>query len=223
MDAGTVNNIVQTVALIGAGLWAVYTFVYQSEIAPRQAPPSLSVSSLLEKAGQQGDVTAIRCVLTRSNVGQSPVRLLGLTYNVIGIKEAFLRDGNSNPAFGLSSPEGPVVSQTRYYGQVVNQQVIVKNATLFAGAHAEGSVSELNPGESLSRDGVFYADRAQFDRVRLKVRLVYQKADDPGTPLVLETDAEGMIIPVIAEHCRARGSSCAPVYTTDFSSELSLW
>ena len=47
------NNMVQTLAIIMAGAWGVYTFVYQAKIAPGLEPPTISVSSTLEKAGQK--------------------------------------------------------------------------------------------------------------------------------------------------------------------------
>src|SRR5918997_2323737 len=85
----TLNSAVQTLAIVGAGAWAVYTFIYEAKIAPDLAPPSVSVTSALEKVGQRGDLVAIRSTVTRTNVGQTEVRVLGLTYNVVGVKMHF--------------------------------------------------------------------------------------------------------------------------------------
>jgi hypothetical protein len=38
LDADTINNITQTVALLAVGAWAVYTFIYQEMIAPAPCP-----------------------------------------------------------------------------------------------------------------------------------------------------------------------------------------
>lgn len=222
-DSGTFNDIVQSIALIGAGIWAVYTFVYQSDIAPRLAPPTVTLSSVLEKAGHRGAMTAIRCTLTRANGGQSAVRVEALTYNAMGIKEHFLPSGEANPRFDQSHPDGNTVNLARYYAEPERREVILKNAHLFAGADKDGAVSELNPGESVTRDILFYADRSQFDRIRLKVRLVYTKASVPGVPLVLETDPEGLMNAVESPVCQKPGTRCAPVYSVDYVTELSLW
>jgi hypothetical protein len=58
---------------------------------------------------------------------------------------------------------------------------------------------------------------------RLKVRMVFEKESDPGVPLVLETDAEGLIGATEAASCRAPGTRCAPLYASDYVTELSLW
>lgn len=83
------NSAVQTLAIVLAGAWAVYTFVYEAKIAPGLAPPSLSVTTKLERVGERDGVVAIRSTVTRTNVGQAEVRVLGLTYNVMGVKVRF--------------------------------------------------------------------------------------------------------------------------------------
>ena len=85
----TLNGAVQTPAIGLAGAWGVYTFVYEAKIAPGLAPPSVSVTSRLERVGERDGMVAIRSTVTRTNVGQAEVRVLGLTYNVVGIKVRF--------------------------------------------------------------------------------------------------------------------------------------
>lgn len=69
-NAEALNHVVQTIALLDAGIWGVYTFVYQAKVVPSLAPPTLSVTCTVEKAGQRGNLTAIRSTVTRANVGQ---------------------------------------------------------------------------------------------------------------------------------------------------------
>ena len=223
LGAETVNSITQTLALILAGAWGVYTFVYQERIAPALAPPTLSVTSVLEKAGRHGDLTAIRCAVTRTNVGKSSVRILGLTYNLTGIKENFLSGSAGNPDFSRPPGNASTVIRTRYQLDPARQEFILQNGTLFAGAHAEGSPSDLNPEEAVTRDLVLYADRSRFDRVRLQVTLVYARLDDPPIPLSLETDEHGLLQARVAPDCHTQKPACTAVYTTDFATELSLW
>jgi hypothetical protein len=173
LGADTVNNITQTVALILAGAWGVYTFVYQEPIAPALAPPTLSVSSLLEKAGRHDDQIAIRCAVNRANVGKSSVRVLGLTYNLTGIKEHFLKGTAANPGFSMPSSNASQVIRNRYQLEPALEEIILQNGILFAGAHTDGSPSDLNPEKAVTRDMILYADRSRFDRVRMQVSLVY--------------------------------------------------
>src|SRR3712207_7885051 len=99
----TLNSAVQTLAIVLAGAWGVYTFVYEAKIAPGLAPPSVSVTSTLERVGQRGDLVAIRSTVTRTNVGQTEVRVLGLTYNVVGVdrKSTRLNSSHANISYAV--------------------------------------------------------------------------------------------------------------------------
>src|SRR3712207_3555179 len=112
----TLNSAVQTLAIVLAGAWAVYTFVYEAKIAPGLAPPSVSVTSTLERVGQRGDLVAIRSTVTRTNVGQAEVRVLSLTYNVVGVGMRF----GEAPAAGAMPeqlPRSSTIAQARYYDE----------------------------------------------------------------------------------------------------------
>lgn len=220
----TLKNVVEIVAIIGAGIWGVYTFVYQAEIVPNLAPPTLSVTNTLEKAGTKGNTIAIHSTMTRSNVGQTGVRLLGLTYNVEGIKVRFA-DTTERPAeLAHQIHPSSTVSEARYYQEPQHGEVILRSGVLFkGGTDLPSSTSALNPGEALSRDLVFYADRSRFDLVRVQVRLYYSKESDPAIPLVFEVDDIGQLSAVPAPDCHTKAHRCAGLATTDFASEISLW
>src|SRR3712207_1115101 len=109
------NSAVQTLAIVLAGAWAVYTFVYEAKIAPGLPPPSVSVTTKLERVGQRDGVVAIRSTVTRTNVGQAEVRVLGLTYNVVGVKVRFGEAPSAADAMPGELPASSTVAQARYY------------------------------------------------------------------------------------------------------------
>lgn len=222
--AEALNNVVQTLAIVGAGIWGVYTFVYQAKIAPSLAPPTLSVTSTLEKAGQKGSLIAIRSTVTRSNVGQAGVRLLSLTYNVAGIRVHFADGDKTSPTFNRDYSQSSTASAARYYEQPEQSEVILRHGVLFEGATRSPSrPSTLNPGETISRDMIFYADRARFDSIRFQVRLLYTKQSHPPVPLMFETDPDGELSAVPNPSCNTAPERCAGLTGTDFATELSLW
>src|SRR3712207_2325035 len=110
----TLNSAVQTLAIVLAGAWGVYTFVYEAKIAPGLAPPSVSVTSTLERVGQRGDLVAIRSTVTRTNVGRTEVRVLGLTYNVVGVKTRFV-EAPAARAMPGDLPGSSTVAEARDY------------------------------------------------------------------------------------------------------------
>jgi hypothetical protein len=220
----TLNSAVQTLAIVLAGAWAVYTFVYEAKIAPGLAPPSVSVTSTLERVGQRGDLVAIRSTVTRTNVGQAEVRVLGLTYNVVGVRVRFGEGAAAAGAMPGEFPGSSTVAQARYYDEPGGGEVVLRHGVLFEGATALPSEpSALNPGEAVSRDLVFYADATRFDSIRFQVELSYAKMSEPPVPLVFEVGRDGRISAVPGPGCRAEPSRCRALMTTDFGTEFSLW
>ena len=219
----TLNGAVQTLAIVLAGAWGVYTFVYEAKIAPGLAPPSVSVTSTLERVGQRGDLVAIRSTVTRTNVGQTEVRVLSLTYNVVGVRVLFAED----PAAGTMPEDlsgSSTIAQARYYDEPGGGEVLLRHGVLFEGAMASPSgPSGLNPGETVSRDLIFYADPTRFDAIRFLVELSYAKMSEPPVPLAFETGRDGRISAVPGPGCRAEPSRCRALVTTDFGTEFSLW
>ncbi|AWN55870.1 hypothetical protein [Methylobacterium sp. 17Sr1-1] len=214
LDLDRVNTLVQTLALLGAGAWGVYTFVYEARIKPGLAPPAVSVTTALAKAGERDGHVAIRSTVTRRNVGEAGVRVLGLAYTVSGIRARFGPDAAAPERAGGTA-------FARGYDLDEPGTVILRQGKLFAGATDGAEPSDLNPGEAVSRDSIFYADAKAYDFVRFEVSLVYTKADDPPVRLRFETAASGRLALRPLGECR--DEACARLRTTDFATEFSLW
>lgn len=214
------NAGVQTLAILAAGAWAVYTFIYEARIKPALEPPAVSVTTSLVRAGERGQHVAIRSTVTRRNVGQTGVRVLGIVYNVTGVRVRFAPDGKD--AIPPSSPDRTTTA--RAYGFDGPGEAILRESRLFAGAtDAGGEPSELNPGESVSRDLMVYADRERFDFVRFEVGLAYTKADDPAVRLRFETASDGTLVLRPRVDCGIEPETCERLKRTDFATEFSLW
>src|SRR5918997_2440966 len=200
----TLNSAVQTLAIVLAGAWGVYTFVYEAKIAPGLAPPSVSVAGALGRVGQRDGMVAIRSTVTRTNVGQAEVRILGLTYNVVGVRVRFGETVAAAGAMPRELPKSSTVAQAKYYDEPEGGEVILRHGVLFENATAlPSSPSGLNPGEAVSRDLVFYADPTRFDSVRFQVELSYTKMSEQPVPLVFEAGRDGWIAAVPGSECRA--------------------
>ncbi|MFC7478241.1 hypothetical protein ACFQS7_28125 [Dankookia sp. GCM10030260] len=222
-SAEALNSAVQTLAIVLAGVWAVYTFIYEAKIAPGLAPPSVSVTTKLERVGEKDGMLAIRSTVTRTNVGQTEVRVLGLTYNVVGVKVRFGKVPSAG-AMAETLPKSNTVVQLRYYNEPEGGEVILRYGVLFEGATALPSEpSGLNPGEAVSRDLIFYADPAKFDSIQFLVELAYAKMSEPPVPLAFEVRPDGRIAAVSDPPCQAKPSRCRALVTTDFGTEFSLW
>ena len=221
-NAERLNNFVQTLAIIGAGAWGVYTFIYEARIKPSLEPPAVSVMTRLEKAGERDNRIAIRSTVTRKNVGQTGVRVLGLVYNVIGVRAQF----NDSPAEITGGERGRAdrVAAARDYTLSEPGTVILHQGTLFAGAgDDDAEPSDLNPGEAVSRDLIFYADRTRYDLVRFEVGLAYTKDGDLPVRLRFEVNTKGALTLIPIADCRTDAAPCERLKMTDFGTEFSLW
>ena len=226
LDLDRANTLVQTLAILGAGAWGVYTFIYEARIKPGFEPPSVTVKTDLARVGERDGHVAIRSTVTRTNVGQAGVRVLGLTYTVIGLRTRFSPPGTDPAAreaeFRRSLEQAATVDAARdYVRESAAEAPILRQGVLFSGAtELPGEPSELNPGEAVSRDLIVYADRGVFDAVRFEVRLAYAREDAAPVRLRFETQGDGTLGLAPAAPCPA--PSC-PLRTTDFATEFSLW
>lgn len=224
-DFDKLSGLTQTAAIVAAGAWAVYTFIYEARIKPGLAPPAVSVATTLVKAGERGDRIAIRSTVARTNVGQTGVRILALTYNVVGIRARFDGEGAAAKGFAAASAmRSSEVEEARDYALSDPGEVILRQGVLFEGAtDLPSTPSDLNPGETVSRDLIVYADRSKFDSVRFKVSFAYGKTSEDPVALRFE-GGEGAEISVVPRaDCKAEPETCRRLKTTDFSTEFSLW
>jgi hypothetical protein len=217
-------SLTQTLAILAAGAWAVYTFIYEARIKPSLESPAVSVATALVRAGEHGDRVAIRSTVTRTNVGRTGVRILGLAYNVVGVRAAFGPDPGRETAFAHSLAASAQVGAARDYALSEPGSVILRQGTLFAGAtDLPTAPSDLNPEEAVSRDLVVYADRSQFDFVRFEVSLAYERTEDAPVPLRFETEPDGRLALRPKATCAGGTEPCARLKTTDFATAFSLW
>lgn len=222
-DGDRINTLVQTLAIIGAGAWGVYTFIYEARIKPGLEPAAVSVTTALLRAGERDNHVAIRSTMTRKNVGQTGVRVLGLAYTVTGIRARFGDNAANATALADRLDGQERVAAARDYTLTEPGTVILRQGVLFAGAtDREAEPSDLNPGESVSRDLIVYADRTQYDFVRFAVHLAYAREDDPPVRVRFATD-DGMLVLKPNADCKAEPETCRRLKTTDFSTEFSLW
>ena len=158
----------------------------------------------------KGDLVAIRSTVTRTNVGQAELRVLGLTYNVVGVRTRF----GEAPAAGAMPeqiPRSSNIAQARYYDEPEGGEVILRYGVLFEGACALPSErSALNPGEAVSRDLIFYADPTRFDSIRFQVELSYAKMSEPPVPSGFEASRDGRIAAVPGRTAKPRRCGAGP-------------
>ncbi|HEY3675347.1 MAG TPA: hypothetical protein VGK84_05100, partial [Candidatus Tumulicola sp.] len=84
LHARTVREIVEVVAILLAGIWALYVFVFENEIRPAFEPPTPSFTVEMRHVGNDRNLAVIRVDVALRNPGMADVRFLGFSLTVLG-------------------------------------------------------------------------------------------------------------------------------------------
>ncbi|HEX3469268.1 MAG TPA: hypothetical protein VHT05_14405 [Candidatus Elarobacter sp.] len=80
----TVRHVVEVVAIVAAGLWGFYVFIYQERIKPASEPAALAPSVAVERVGRDARRDVLRISVTLRNTGKTEFDIAADAYNVWG-------------------------------------------------------------------------------------------------------------------------------------------
>jgi hypothetical protein len=112
---------VEVVAIVAAGLWALYTFVYEQRIKPLGEAPSFSVPTSVEQGPTVNGVAFLTVHKGLQNTGNVPIDLAAETLSVYGealAKRRGLIVLDELPARGEIRADVPRRSETLLYSTV---------------------------------------------------------------------------------------------------------
>ena len=170
----TIRDVVEVVAILLAGLWALYVFVYEQRIKPASEPPSLILTGSLHRLGAQNGLIRIGMNATILNNGHTNASLIATSFAADGLRYS----ANAAPVTdrsidGLTTYErdGRVASRTLVYRIVeLTRQVSSKYSTSFT----------LSPGQTVPYSSIFVVKSGEFDTIALYGSLAYTKNDVQG-------------------------------------------
>ena len=80
----TIRHVVEAVAIIAAGIWAFYSFIYQERIKPANEPASLSERISMERLGRDAHREIVRVNIAFRNSGKTEIDVAADAWNVWG-------------------------------------------------------------------------------------------------------------------------------------------
>jgi hypothetical protein len=89
--AEQVRIIVEVVAILAAGLWALYTFVYEQRIKPLSEAPSFSVPTIVDQQRARNGVVFLTIHKRLENTGNVSIDIAAETLSVYGERIAASR------------------------------------------------------------------------------------------------------------------------------------
>jgi hypothetical protein len=84
----TFRHIIEAVAIVVAGIWAFYTFIYQEKIKPANEPASLDIAIAVHRLGRDQHRDILGITIHLHNSGKSEIDVAADAYNVWGEKFA---------------------------------------------------------------------------------------------------------------------------------------
>jgi len=179
------RDVVEVAAIILAGAWALYVFVYQNGIKPGLAPPSLSFSVAMRRVGDDGSLAVVRVDETIHNDGSVRAHFLGHSLTVFGSRVIAL----NSPAPATSKSYSNVLAA--YFAYSKEQPVFRDAFVTQLGDPSTGVDMFVEPGETLQYNVEFYVPRGRFDRLTTYIASLFTKDDAKPTPTTMTIDRSG--------------------------------
>jgi hypothetical protein len=159
------RDIVEIVAIVAAGGWAFYTFVYQNDIKPANSPPLIQFDGKMTRLGQRAGLVAVQSRFSIRNDGVTDVWLYGFAETVLGSRIRVR-------PLAQHSPFDPSVAQTELEpGWITDRPARVYAIGVLTDLARPHSGTEINltPGQSLPFDRLFYVPAGTYDELELHV------------------------------------------------------
>lgn len=82
----TIRHVVEIVAIVAAGIWAFYTFIYEERIKPAHEPLASVETVTMTREGRIRDLDIVRLNVTIRNVGKTEFDTVAQELDVFGFR-----------------------------------------------------------------------------------------------------------------------------------------
>jgi hypothetical protein len=157
--ARALREIVEVVAILLAGMWALYVFVFENEIRPGLAPPTPTFAVEMRHVGDDRNLAVVQVAVTMHNPGSADVNFLGYSLTVLGSK-----------VVGAASPQpptaNPLENNLEAYNAYSKSEPVFRNAFITQ----QGNPNTvhglfLKAGQTTTFSNEFYVPKGRFDRL----------------------------------------------------------
>ncbi len=165
------RQIIEIAALIAAGVWAFYVFVYKERIKPASAAPNIQIlRSVTHEALPRGK-ELVTVIITLKNLGTVDVEMGGLIVNAYGIRYSD-RTGDSAPA------ERTTGLMTANHGLVDSKPVLLYTYSAIWIPLGSARPFKILSGDTFTIPMSFVVHSGSYDTLRLDFARCDQRADN---------------------------------------------
>jgi hypothetical protein len=161
----TVRHVVESIAIIAAGLWAANVFIYQERIKPMLEPPSLQPTVTFEPGKTIGSTRVAQLHVALTNTGSVDTDVYADTASVFGDRFA--------PAAPAPQPSyEPGSARVDRMVQSTPGELIYSEATLRSAAGGIGHVV-IRPGQRVDFTVPVAVKNGRFDELHATYSVIY--------------------------------------------------
>ncbi len=155
----TLRHVVEAVAIVAAGVWAFYTFIYQEHIKPANEPAALDVGVSVQRLGRDAHREILEATLRLRNSGKTEIDIAADALNVWGDRFADRqRSRQMNKGYGLRDDfDEPKISR-----RLLDSFAELRDAAV--GGH-RGNHIVLEPGASYDFGDVIVLPRGAYELI----------------------------------------------------------
>jgi hypothetical protein len=166
-----IRDVVEVLAVVAAGAWAFYVFVYENRIKPSFEQPEINISASMQQLTERNGLIGVGLRIQFHNVGSVKANFLGFAANVYGQRVV--------PAKPIAQPESTNLNYEYhgFYGLRAPVPVYTWAYITHSGNPTTGVGTELDPGTTIENYRAFYVPQGQFDLLTVAIDAPYLKTD----------------------------------------------
>ena len=180
-----VRDIVEIVAILAAGFWAFYVFVYENRIKPSFSDPQVSVGATLEKTSQSGGAVGVLLKTNIRNEGSVRFDFAGYYVTVLATRMTL----STRPLPPVRSDTSQ--TQSTYFTLSKSEPVYGFGFITSIGNPASKYGLQLEPGGDVSQEHTFYIPAGRFDVLTAHVDGCFTRNADRVIPVHLRRRSDG--------------------------------
>jgi hypothetical protein len=170
-----VRDTIEIVAILAAGFWAFYVFVYENRIKPSLTDPQISVGATLQETSHRSGAIGVLLTTEVRNTGTVRVYFAGYSVTVLGTRMSL----STHPL-----PPRPDAMQDTNTFFSLSQPVAVYGFAVITtlGNPTSKHDMELEPGGSVEQQHTFFVPEGRFDVLTARVEGCLAKSKDRTIP-----------------------------------------
>lgn len=166
-----VRDVVEILAIVAAGCWAFYVFIYENRIKPLLGDLQPSIVATLDKTSQRDGAVGIRLKTEVRNVGGVRFYFIGYAVTVLGSRMTL----SSSP---LPPSRTSASETTSTFFRLSKAQPVYGFGFLTTLADPSSTKGgELQPGSSTEQEHTFFIPGNRFDLLTVHVSACFGKSE----------------------------------------------